>query len=1055
MNTKTLFFLTPALFGLTTLSGNPDKISYSRDIHPIISEKCFTCHGNDAETREADLRVDAAKYVLAKRGKDGDDPAVIIPGKPDDSEFFYRISTDDDDDIMPPVKFKKPLTKDEVALLKRWIEQGAEYESHWAFQAPVRPMEPELEKASWVRNPIDRFILGALEKKGLQPNPVAARKTLVRRIAFDLTGLPPTTDEVEKFVKDPAPLDEAVSKLIKKYFKSVHYGEHRARYWLDAARYGDTHGLHLDNYREIWPYRDWVINAFNKNMPFDQFAIEQLAGDLLPEPTMDQKIATGFVRCNVTTSEGGAIDDEYLAIYALDRVATTSKVFMGLSADCASCHDHKFDPISMKDFYSLSAFFRNNTQRAMDGNIKDTPPNLFVPAQADRKRWTQVAPAIADVKKLMAARGGKAKDEFAKWQASFKESQKEASREGLVVHLPLNEGEGKEIKGKDCQEFELQGSVKWVDGNGGKAWQITGDGFADLGNLGDFEHDEAFSYGAWVKTTSKINAALFAKMDMQGGHRGWDLWAHGGSMAFHLINAWPEYALKVVTKNKVKDNEWTHVAVTYDGSGKASGVKMYFNGDLQPHTASNDTLTGSTSTETTFKLGRRSHGQGAIGAALQDVRIYDRKLSPDEVSALAGSSAIQAVLAVEPAKRDAKQKKKLLQYYLDNADEPYAKLKEDLAALEKEQAEIKKRGGITLVMQEKPGEPFAHVLHRGEYDNPGEKVSAATPASFLPMKEGMPKNRLGLAQWLLDAEHPLTARVTVNRLWQQVFGVGLVASAGDFGTMGELPSNQALLDWLSVEFVESGWDVQHILRLILTSSTYLQDSASSEQKNRLDPDNLLLSRGPRFRLDAEMIRDQALAVSGLLVRKVGGPSVKPYQPQGIWFAVGYSGSNTVRFKQDAGEKLYRRSLYTFWKRTAAPPTMEIFNAPSRETCTVQRERTNTPLQALVLMNDPQFMEAARHFAANAMKVGGDDARLRADYLARKILSRPLVDAEFTIIDRAYKAFLKAYQANSKAASELLSIGDSPPTEGLPQPEAAAWTMVASQFFNFDEAITKH
>ena len=1031
----------------------PAKVSYSRDIHPVLSEKCFTCHGNDPKSRKADLRVDAAEFVLAKRGEKGDELPVLIPGKPDLSEFFYRVSTEDAEDIMPPQKFKKPLTKGEVALLKLWIEQGAEYESHWAYNRPVRPKEPRV--GQWARNPVDRFILSRLDDAGLSPNPPADRNTLVRRISFDMTGLPPAPADVEAFVNDPEPLNKAVSTLIGKYFNSVHFGEHQGRYWLDAARYGDTHGLHLDNYREIWPYRDWVIQAFNNNMPFDQFAIEQLAGDLLPEASLSQKVATGFVRCNVTTSEGGAIDEEYLAVYALDRVATTSKVFLGLAADCASCHDHKFDPITIKDFYSMTAFFRNNTQLAMDGNKKDTPPNLFVPTMADRQRWSELDPAVATVKQRMVARGKDSGDAFLKWQDSFKQSHKKVSPEKLLLQLSLDEGDGRIVKGKNCQEFELQGSVKWVNGYAGKAWEITGDGFADLGNLGDFEHDQAFSYGAWVKTNSKINAAFFGKMDMEGGHRGWDLWSHGGPIAVHIISQWPDYALKVVTKDKVKDNEWTHVFATYDGSGKASGVKIYFNGELKPHSATNDSLTGPVSTKTHLKLGRRSHGQGAIGAAIQDLRVYGRELSADEVSILSGGNGIQAILATSPESRDAKQKQQLLQYYLDNADSAYAELKKELAGLEKEKEEIQKRGGTTLVMQEKEGEPFAHILHRGQYDQPRDKVSAGTPAAFLPMKDSMPKNRLGLAQWLMDPEHPLTARVTVNRLWQQLFGIGIVGTPDDFGNTGELPINQELLDWLAVEFVESGWDMRHMLRLMLTSSTYLQDSASSEKKNRVDPANRLLSRGPRFRLDAEMIRDQALAASGLLERKVGGPSVKPYQPEGIWFAVGYSGSNTVRFKQDNGDKLYRRSLYTFWKRTAPPPTMEIFNAPSRENCTVQRERTNTPLQALVLMNDPQFVEAARHLAANAIKECGDDLAKRADYMAVRVLARKFDDVEQGIVRHSLEAFLNAYKNNPEGAKGVVSVGDSPAQEGIPTEELAAWTMVASQVLNFDEAITKH
>ena len=924
-----------------------------------------------------------------------------------------------------------------------------------AFTSPVRPALAEISDGKWPANPIDHFILARLDAAKLKPNPTADRHTLIRRLSFDLTGLPPSPDVVAAFVNDPAPIDEAYAKLIDDFFRSPHYGEHRARYWLDAARYGDTHGLHLDNYREIWPYRDWVINAFNQNVPFDQFTVEQLAGDLLPDATLDQRIATGFVRCNVTTSEGGAIDDEYLAIYAQDRVATTTKVFMGLNADCAACHDHKFDPLTMRDFYQLTAFFRNSTQKAMDGNAKDTPPTVFVPAPEDRERSPALEAEMDGLRKQLADREGEMQPDFVNWQHEYQDQQLPVDGEALALHVLADEGKGKALKSVDGQSFPIVDDAKWIGGFFGKAVQFAGNSYVELGDAGDFERDAKFSYGAWLRSPGNGNGAAIARMDRDDGHRGWDLWLQGDRVAAHLIYTWPQNFLKVTTKQKLKKEEWTHVFVTYDGSSKAAGLKIYFNGVVQEVDVEGDGLTDTIRTTTSLKLGRRNTGQGFKNGGLHDFRVYGRELSSEEVMRLAKSEVIRDLVAIEPDKRTNQQKETLKRYYLDQVDEPYRGLNSQIAKLEKERAQIRGRGATTLVMQEKPEEPFSHILHRGEYDQPKEKVFATTPAAMFPMPEDAPKNRLGLARWLLEPNHPLTARVTVNRLWQELFGVGLVETAEDFGTMGQAPTHPELLDWLAVEFRESGWDIQHVIRLMVSSSAYRQNSDSTAAKTAADPGNRLISRGPRFRFDAEMIRDQGLAASGLLKPQIGGPSVKPYQPDGVWFAVGYTNSNTARFKPDSGEKLYRRSLYTFWKRTAPPPSMEVFNAPSRESCAVRRERTNTPLQALTLMNDPQFIEAARHLATNAMHACGDNTRGRLDHITFRLLARAFDDEEEALILRSLETFKKVYEADPDAAVGLLSIGDSPCDASLPAPELAAWTMLASQILNFDEAITKN
>ena len=1023
------------------------KVSFSRDIQPILSENCFLCHGRDPSSRKAKLRLDKAEFAFAER-PDGE-LAAIVPGEPGKSALVQRIQSSDSEDIMPPPKSKKSLTAEQRQLLVQWISEGADYEEHWAFAPARRPALPEVRDAAWVSNPIDRFVLARLESAGLAPNPPAGSNTLARRLSFDLTGLPPSPQALAGFSPDP----EGYSRAIDVLFASSHYGEHRARYWLDAARYGDTHGLHLDNYREIWPYRDWVIAAFNANMPFDQFTIEQLAGDLLPAATLDQRIATGFVRCNVTTSEGGAIDEEYLAIYAKDRAATTSKVWMGLSADCAACHDHKFDPISQRDFYSLTAFFRNSTQKAMDGNAKDTPPNVFVPARPERGRWDAIGKEIASVQKQMDARETEAMPDFSNWQGK-REPVRKISK-GLALQVLANEGRGAILNSTDAHHFPIVDRATWVDGFFGKAIQFSGGSYAELGNIGDYERDQAFSYGAWLKSPGKATGAAIARMDRDDGHRGWDLWLQNDRVAAHLIYTWPENHIKVTTKQPLKKDKWTHVFVTYDGSSKAAGLKIYFDGVVQKVQVEGDGLNDSIRTSTSLKLGRRSTGQGFKGGALHDFRLYRREVEPAEVMHIAKNQVVRELLTIEPSKRTKDQSQTLLRHYLGRADAPYSGLRSELATLEEERTAIRNRGATTLVMDEKPGEAFAHVLKRGEYDQPQERVAPGVLEAVSPMAKELPKNRLGLARWLLAPEHPLTARVTVNRLWQQIFGTGLVATAGSFGTMGEKPSHPELLDWLAVEFRESGWDVQHLIRLMVTSSTYRQNSNSSPGKNAADRDNRLLSRGPRFRLDAEAIRDQALAASGLLSPEIGGPSVKPYQPPGVWFAVGYTRSNTARFVQDKGEDLYRRSLYTFWKRTSAPPAMEVFNAPSRESCTVRRERTNTPLQALALLNDPQFIEASRHLATAAINACGEDTRGRLDHMTIRVLARRFDDAEIALIGESIRSYTAHYQAAPGAAGALLSIGDSPADASLPPVELAAWTMAASQILNFDETITKN
>ncbi len=1026
-----------------------DSILYNRDIRPILTDMCFPCHGPDSAARKGDYRLDRRDDAIGKK--------VIVPGKPDESEMIRRILSTDSDEMMPPPATKKKLTARQKELLKKWIGGGADYQPHWSFIAPTRPEAPKVKNESWIKNSIDRFILAKLEQQGLTPAAEADRRTLARRASLDVTGLPPTVELVEEFVGDQAP--NAYETYVDKLLASKHWGEHRGRYWLDAARYADTHGIHFDNYREIWAYREWVINAFNRNLPFDQFTIEQLAGDLLPNKTLDQQIASGFNRCNITTNEGGTIAEEYYVLYTRDRTETVSQVWMGLTAGCAVCHDHKFDPLSQREFYSMAAFFNNTTQNAMDGNVPNTPPILVVPMESDRPRWEALQPETAAAQQQKESRRKEARPEFDAWLAKATPEALGASAppKDLHLHAALDEGQGKVAKfvvDGQPRDVTLNDSATWAPGVSSPGLQVQG-AACDLADVGDFEKDQQLTLAAWVKLQPNDSfGAIASRMDKPSEHRGWDFWVQGRRIGMHLVSNWPEDGLKVIAQAQVKGNEWTHVAVTYDGSGKAAGLKIYYNGQLQKNNVENNKLKGSIKTNVPFRVGSRSSGEPLSGAGIQDLRVYKRALPPGEIAAIAKVAKFSGILAKAPDQRTDAEKNDVFPWWLEALDKPFQELGEKVESLEREQADIKARGTIAHVMNEKNEEAMAYILFRGEYDKRKDPVKPNTPAALPAFPAEAPKNRIGFAQWLLRPEHPLTARVNVNRLWQEVFGTGLVKTAGDFGITGELPSHPELLDWLAVEFRESGWDVKRFFKLILLSNTYRQAAITTKEKLERDPQNRLLSRGPRFRMDAEMVRDYALAASSLLVPKLGGPSVKPYQPDGVWEAVAMIGSNTRDYKRDSGENLYRRSLYTFIKRAAPPASMEIFNATARETCTVRRDRTNTPLQALVTLNDVQHVEAARNLAQIVLKTGGDSFDSQADLLAKRLIARPFRTEERSVVNASLTDLLAHYKAHPDDAKQLISFGESKPDAGVDAATLAAWTMLTNEVMNLDEVLTK-
>ncbi|MCO6455198.1 MAG: DUF1553 domain-containing protein [Pirellulaceae bacterium] len=1029
-------------------------LEYNRDIRPILADKCFACHGPDSAARQADLRLDQRDAAI--------EMGAIMPGDAEQSELLRRILSEDADEVMPPPETKKTVTARERELLARWIEQGAEYQLHWSFLVPQRPAVPDATSLAggrygdWPRNPIDHFVLARMVAAGLSPAAEADRRTLARRASLDLTGLPPDPKLVERFVADESP--DAYEKLLDTLLDSPQWGEHRARYWLDYARYADTHGIHFDNFREMWTYRDWVIRAFNANLPFDHFTIENLAGDLLPDGTLDQRIGSGFNRCNVTTNEGGIIDEEYLVLYTRDRTETTSQVWLGLTAGCAVCHSHKFDPLSQQEFYQMAAFFNNTSQGARDGNIKDTPPILAVPLPEDRQRWQALPGLIEQARQSVQARRVAARSAYEQWLTEAKvETLRELEpREGLYLRMPADEGSGSVLQAVvdgQAREVALAENAAWEDGPSGKALQLPGVA-GELPDVGSFERDQPLTLTAWIKApASDGHGAICARMDKDAEFRGWDFWCQRRQIGMHVIHDWPENGLKVVAQNQVPANQWVHVAVSYDGSSKAAGVKVYYDGQSQPTNVENDKLSASIQTATPLKIGQRSTGEMFTGA-VQDLRIYRRVLAPGEIEALARTQRFAGILATPADQRTDQQRDELFGFWLSALDGESKTLAAQLAQLERELNEIKARGTVAHVMQERSEPAMAFVLNRGEYDQRREQVQAGTPAVLPPFPDDFPRNRLGFARWLLLPEHPLTARVTVNRCWQEVFGTGLVKTAGDFGVMGQLPSHPELLDWLAIEFRESGWDLKRFYKLMLMSAAYRQSAQATPEKLQIDPDNRLLARGPRFRLDGESVRDYALAASGLLVPKIGGPSVKPYQPPGVWEAIAMNVSNTRQYEPGSGDELYRRSLYTFWKRQAPPASMEIFNAPNREYCVVQRERTNTALQALVTLNDPQFVEAARHLAERAIREGGDSLAGRVHVLGSRLLARDFRPEELTVIESSLGKLRTWYAEHPEEAQQLLDVGDSPVDASLDATELAAWTMLANQLLNLDEVLNK-
>jgi hypothetical protein len=1044
-----------------------EPIDFAKDIRPILSNHCGSCHGPDEHSRKAGLRLDHREAAIAKLESGSH---AIDLAKPAESELLMRISSTDENEIMPPPSFKKPLNDQQRQLLKLWIAQGARYSEHWAFTPPVSPAIPEVKASAWPRNAIDRLVLKRLEDQGMQPSPEAKKATWLRRVTLDLTGVSPSVDELENFLADHSPA--AYETVVDRLLESPRYAERMALQWLDAARYADTNGYNNDEERTMWPWRDWVIGAFASNMPFDQFITEQIAGDLLPNPTQSQQIATGFNRNHVVTTEGGIIEEEYRVEYVADRVHTTATVFMGLSFQCARCHDHKFDPITQRDYYRFFAFFNNVSDKVLGYNQGGAQePILQVPTVDQLTEIARLKLVQKSLSEQLAARESQANSLIGQWEQSLTPDQKKQSAPlSLVFSLPLDEAQGDKtdvrrqspatgstVTGSTPPPVTgtVQGKPTWKPGKIGGALEFDGSTFVDAGQIGEFDTTDKISFGAWVFPTTNNPIAILSKMDEGQAFRGYDFLLEGGKPAVHIVSHWPDNGLKVIGKKPIALNVWHHMLVTWDGSAKASGVKIYVDGQLQELDISNDNLKDSIKTDQPFRLGRRTTSNRFSGL-IDEVQFFQAELNQDEVKRLADGQSIATladVFATPVKDRTPRQIEQLRRFYLDVADGDYRRLKTELADAATKQSQQEQAAIKVMVMSELPQVRPTRMLNRGQYDAPGDTVTAGVPTFLGTLPADIPANRLGLAKWLTSPNHPLTARVAVNRWWGMFFGTGLVDTAEDLGAQGSLPTHPELLDYLARELIDEGWNVKSLIRQIVLSATYRQSSDVTSDQLERDPLNKLLGRSARFRLPSEMIRDNALAVSGLLHEHLGGPSVKPYQPEGLWEEV--SVERRYKYVPDKPYGLYRRSMYTYWKRTCPPPSMTTLDAPDRETCLIRRARTNTPLQALVLLNDPTYVEAARKLAERAINLGGAQPDARLNSLFQLALSRSPSPSEQALLLELLHESKTKFEANPLAADQLLQVGESPADKKISAIDLAAWTTLSSLVLNLDEAVTKN
>ncbi len=1033
----------------------PDQVDYNFHVKPILSDRCYKCHGPDDNARKAELRLDTRDGALAASREDST-RFIIVPGDPQASKLIRHITATDPKSVMPPPESNLSLTESEIKTLRRWIEQGADWKPHWAFIPPEKPERPPVKNADWPQNNLDYYVLSRMEKAGLTPSPEATKEKLIRRVTFDLTGLPPALDEIDAFLDDDSP--DAYEKVVERLLASPHYGERMASVWLDVARYADTHGYQDDRPRTMWPWRDWVVQAFNDNMPYDQFVTWQLAGDLLPEATYQQKLATGFNRNHAITQEGGVVPEEYLTEYVADRTNTTATAFLGLTMECARCHDHKFDPILQREYYQMFAFF-NGIEESAQISYFDLAPTPSMPVQDStlKARIARTNEAIEAAETAKNQQETTIDDAFEPWLAEARATLDldEALQRGLLAHHRLDALEGLATpdeadpatpgRANTGLEDELD-TLRVVPGKTGNALQFDGVNFLNLGDDGDFDWYSAFSFGGWINPPSERrtkDTGLFSKRNGEQKRGGYDLiLTPQNQLSARLIHD-DEHHVQVTAAQVVPAEAWTHVFVTYDGSGRAGGFMLYINGAAQRVSVQQDGLDrNSILNGNDFLAGNWTHRmrirddiQGFEGGAIDEVRIYNRALSPLEVQHLAGNDPLETA-----GQRD------LYAYYLRAHNPAYQRRLAQLDSLRRSYMVLPS----VMIMEEMETPRPTFVLARGAYDAPVDSVGPGTISEVLPFPQDYPRNRLGLARWLMHEKNPLTARVAVNRFWLMYFGEGLVHTPEDFGNQGALPTHPELLDWLAVTFMESGWDIKAMQKRIVMSATYRQAATLTPALLARDPDNVYFARGPNERLSAEMMRDNALVVSGLLVLEVGGPPVRPYQPAGVWKALANQiGENKYRPGRSA--ELYRRSLYTYWKRTIPPPAMLTFDAAERAVCTVERQTTSTPLQSLILLNDPQYVEAARVLAENLLTGDTPDPESRIALAFRALTSRAPKAAEIASLQTLHTEQSDHFRQHPDRAEALIHVGASPSNPALDAIELAALTVVTNTVMNLDEA----
>ncbi len=1048
----------------------PDKIDFNFHVRPILSDRCYKCHGPDEKVRKASLRFDIKEDAFAPLDSSGSHFA-IVPGDLKNSQLARRISSTDPDFQMPPPESKLSLSNRDIEILKRWIDQGAEWKDHWAFLPPQQADLPKVSNRKWPKNGIDHFIMKRLDEEGLSPSSEASRAKLIRRLSFDLRGIPPSIEEINAFLVDDD--SDAYENLVDGFLASSGYGERMALEWLDLARYADSHGYQDDLERSQWPWRDWVIKAFNENMPYDQFITWQLAGDLFPEPTYEQKLATGFNRNHKITQEVGVVDEEYRVEYVLDRLNTFSTSFLGLTVGCAQCHDHKFDPISQNEFYSLFSFFNSVPEKGrVEYGVEVAEPAIPIPDSTVTKYTNYIKNLVNSQEQKI--------DSYEKrrWEnrVNLNDLSAETSEEsgkipsGLAAYYSMDYIENEEIQeeSKRLRPAKVVSGVVPMPGKYSGGLEFTGENYLDLGRINDLDFRKPITVSCWLYSIENgaRGVLLTPKQTREGRKPQFEIGVYDDGISFVLNRSTnpqsPDHAIELRTSHILPGNKWAHIALTYDGSSRAQGVKIYLDGEPQELVINKDNLGEAATISNSVLVGRKAFSGegrlrleklGLIRTRIDELMIFNRNLKANEIQQLTRYNSLQNLLA--KTNKNDHDARRLFYHQLHHSDPAYQVMTRWLS--EYKFREMRTNTVIlnpTMVMADMDTVRPAYVLERGKYNAPTERVYPGTPKHVLPFPEEYPENRLGLARWLFDDKNPLTARVAVNRYWQMIFGRGLVTTPEDFGSQGDLPSHPDLLDWLALEFKSSGWNLKNLMKTMVMSATYRQSVEVDPGLSKRDPNNILLARGPQTRLQAELVRDHALAISGLLSEQVGGPSVKPYQPKGLWLQVATGNQPLKEYIQDHGQDLYRKSMYTFWKRSLPPPSMITFDASTREQCAVERQSTSTPMQALVLLNDPQFTEASRLIAQRMLAEEGITADERISLAFRLATSRHPNKKELRLLEDLLKDQKEVFEANPGSAESLLKVGEYSVKPSLDIIELAAYTVVANAIMNLTETIRK-